>query len=112
MNISFKGFDEKAVTFEADSTLKKAGVAVTVKANGKVAPCAEDDRICGVALSVRDGYAAVLLRGYAELPYSGNIAPGFQNLAVNENGKIEINEDGREILVVSVNSDGTAGIIL
>lgn len=112
MNISFKGFDEKAVTFEADGTLKNAGVAVTVTSDGKVAPCSDGDKICGVALSVRDGYATVMLRGYAELAYSGNITPGFQTVAVDENGKIEVNENGREILVVSADSDGIAGIIL
>lgn len=111
MNTSFKGFGESAVTFEADTTLKTAGVPVKVTPEGKVAPCANGDKICGVALSVRDGFATVQLKGYAELPLEGEVALGFAKISAKTGSKAGANDAGREVLVLSA-ENGTVGFIL
>ncbi len=111
MITSFKGFGENAVTFEADNTLTTAGVPVKITAEGKVAPCVTGDKICGVALSVRDGFASVQLKGYTELPLDGTCALGFAKLAAKTGGKVAVNEAGREVLVLYANA-GTVGFIL
>lgn len=111
MNTSFKGFGENAVTFEADTTLTTAGVPVKITAGGKVAPCANGDKICGVALSVRDGFACVQLKGYTELPLDGEVALGFVSIAAKTGGKVSANAAGREVLVLSA-ENGTVGFIL
>ncbi|MDO5123547.1 MAG: hypothetical protein Q4D44_02640 [Eubacteriales bacterium] len=111
MNTSFKGFGENAVTFEADTTLTTAGVPVKITADGKVAPCANGDKICGVALSVRDGFACVQLKGYTELPLDGEVTLGFVSIAAKTGGKVSVNAAGREVLVLSA-GNGTVGFIL
>ncbi|MGN0452771.1 MAG: hypothetical protein ACI4GZ_03110 [Ruminococcus sp.] len=110
-NICFKGFGENIVTFEADSALTVAGVPVKVVANGKVAPAANGEKFCGVAVSVRDGYAGVQLHGYVELPLSGTAAVGYQSVAAGASGKVKVAEDGKEVLVLFANGD-TVGFIL
>ncbi len=111
MITSFKGFGENSVTFEADSTLTAAGVPVKITTDSKVAPCAAGDKICGVALSVRDGFACVQLKGYTELPLSGSCALGFTKIAAKSGGKAGADDTGREVLVLYAQS-GTVGFIL
>ncbi len=111
MNLSFNGFNENVLTFEADSTLTKAGVPVKFTQDGKVAPCAAGDRICGFAVNVREGYAAVQLKGYVQTMVQGTLGFGWQTVAAAENGRITADSDGTQVLVVTVDND-TAGIIL
>lgn len=111
MNLSFNGFNENTLTFEAEDTLTQAGVAVKITAEGKVAPCEEGDKICGYAVNVREGYAAVQLKGFAAFPKEGDITPGWQTIAATASGKVTVSESGTEMLVVAVDAD-TAGIIL
>lgn len=111
MNISFNGYGDNVVTFEADKSLVKAGVPVKITESGAVAPCEANDKICGVAVNVRDGFAAVKLSGYTELPVSGECPLGFVKLAASADGGVAVCEDGREVLVVM--KDGSvAGFIL
>ena len=101
MNVDFKGFGENVATFAADSGLTAPGVAVKVTEDGKVAKCSANDKFCGICIAVRDGYATVQLRGYAEFKAGSKIAPGYQKLAANSSGGVAINDSaGRELLVV------------
>ncbi len=111
MITSFKGFGENAVTFEADNTLTTAGVPVKITTDGKVSPCAAGDKVCGVALSVRDGFACVQLKGYTELPLSGTCTLGYAKLAAKAGGKVGTDDNGREVLVL-YSKDSTVGFIL
>ncbi len=110
MNISFNGFMENTVTFECDENVT-AGVPVKVEDSGKVTPCGEGDKICGVCTSAREGFAAVQLRGFVSLPVSGAVATGFVKVVSTADGKVKADEDGREVLCVCTDAD-TAGFIL
>lgn len=111
MNISFNGFGENTVTFEADASLTKAGVPVTITAEGKAAPCTNGDKICGVAVNVRAGYAAVQLQGFVQLPADSAIDCGFNTVSATADGKVAADDNGREVLVITSDGD-TVGFIL
>lgn len=112
MNVSFKGYNEKCVTFEADTTVTAPLTPVKITADGKVSACADGDEFCGVAINTDGGYASVALSGYVELPVSGAVAHGFQPLAAAAGGKIKSDAaKGRKLLVV-YSSGGVAGFIL
>ncbi|MBQ3929026.1 MAG: hypothetical protein II711_02925 [Clostridia bacterium] len=110
MNVSFNGYGENIATFEtaADVTV---GAPVMISDNGKVS--AATSAFCGVCKGLRNGYAAVQLDGYVRLPYTGTVTVGYTKLVINS-GKIKTDTtNGRQILVVDVDTaDGTAGIIL
>lgn len=106
MNVNFNGYGENIVTFIADEKLTQAGVPVKISANGTVAPCESDDnRLCGVCINVRDGYAAVQLGGYVRLPLLGDGALGYQNIKPVNDGKVAIDTTGKEYLVVDFDSE-------
>lgn len=113
MKISLNGFGEAAATFEADSGVA-AGMPVKMTGNGAVGACAAKDGFCGVAVSVRGGFAAIQLRGYAVLPYAGTTpAVGYQTLNAAGGGKVQVDGTGRSILVTDVDTTAqTCGIIL
>ena len=111
MNLSFNGFGENVITFEADAALTKAGTAVKITEDGKAAPAQAGDKICGMAVNVRGSYAAVQLKGYMELAASEKIPCGFENVGVDAQGGLVLNEDGTQVLVVVSDTD-KAGFIL
>ncbi len=111
MNLSFNGFSENTITFEADTTLTKAGVPVKVEQDGKVALATTGDRICGVAVNVREGFAAVQLRGYMEFPCAQVIPCGFQKIGADAQGNLVLADEGTEVLVVTSKDDKTGFIL-
>ncbi len=115
MKVSFEGIGEKVVTFEAESEGKAAvipGSAVTLSANGKVSACTKAGDIpAGVALSVREGFAAVQIGGYVKLPCAAGLTAGYQQAAMDADGKLAAASTGRGMLVTDVNG-GVCGVIL
>jgi hypothetical protein len=114
MDYSFSGFGENAATFAAQSGVA-AGMPVKLAASGTVCACAAGDSICGVALNVRDGMAAVQLSGYVCLPYDGTVpAVGWQNVAAAADGKAAVGgTSGRQLLILDVDeASKTFGVIL
>ncbi|MBE6824884.1 MAG: hypothetical protein E7513_06005 [Ruminococcaceae bacterium] len=111
MNINFSGYNENVVTFEiADSDIVM-GTPVKMSSSATVMKCNDGDNMIGVAVNVRNGYAAVQLTGYIEMPTEETISVGYQTLSVNEKGKVEVNSSGREYLVTYV-EQGIVGFIL
>lgn len=111
MNVSFNGFGENVLTFEASGTIA-AQSPVMVTDNGKVA--AASGVFCGICTAVRNGYAAVQVKGYVTVPYSGT-APtvGFVKLKGADGKAVVDAANGREYLVIDVDTTAkTAGIIL
>jgi hypothetical protein len=114
MEVSFNGYGENAVTFEAQDDVT-AGAPVKMAGNGTVGACASGDDFCGVALNVRGGYAAVQLCGYVRLPYSGTApAVGWQALSAAGDGAVQVAANGsRTMLVVDTDeTTKTCGILL
>lgn len=114
MKISMNGFGENMVTFACDDTTVY-GSLVKMSDNGTVAPCVDGDDFCGVANSVRNGFTAVQLSGYREIPYTGT-APkvGYQTLAASGAQSVStVSTGGRSYLVINVDSNAkTIGIML
>lgn len=111
MNIGFMGYDEKVLTFEADETVKKEGELLKMGSDGKVTVCGEGDKFFGVLLKVREGVAAVKVKGYVELRKTGEIGYGFCGIVADSDGKVKAESGGREHLVIKKDGD-TIGIIL
>ncbi len=113
MKVSFNGYGESVTTFEAADGVT-VGCPVKMTDNGKVGPCSAKEAFCGIARSVRNGFAAVQLKGfYGNVPYSGTgMAVGLQKLGAAAN-KVEVTTTGKECLVVEVDmTTSTCGIIL
>lgn len=110
MEISLNGYNESIATFEAEEGTA-AGMPVKLTGNGMVGPCAEGDDFCGVARSVRGGYAAVQLAGYVRLPLAGD-APqaGFRTLCAAAGGGVKTAASGGRSLLVT-DADETAGTL-
>ncbi|MBQ6387913.1 MAG: hypothetical protein IJH96_04750 [Ruminococcus sp.] len=111
MNVNFKGFNENVITFIAAAGLTATGVPVKMSTDGAVTASGNGDPFIGVCVGLRNGYAAVQVSGYAELPAAAKITVGYQNLAVNSSGKVAANANGREYLVVDADAD-RVGVIL
>ena len=114
MKVSLNGFGEQVATFEAESTVT-VGSVVKVTSNGTVGICAEKEPFCGVVLSVRNGFAAVQLGGYAgNVPYTGTgMAVGYKTIAAAADGKVQVDAAGRNLLVTDVDATAsTCGFLL
>lgn len=104
MNSNFTGFNTKEVTLAVSGNLT-AGAPVKLTADGGCAPCASAEKFCGICSAVREGYATVVMTGYACASYSGTApAVGYNKLAADSNGSVSVNENGKEYLVVSVDT--------
>ena len=113
MNISLNGYGEQVATFEAEAGVT-AGMPVKMTGNGVVGAGAALDAFCGVAVSVRGGFAAVQLGGYVKVAYSGTApAVGDQKLNCAGGGKVQAESTGRSLLVTDVDTAAqSCGIIL
>ena len=109
MNVSFEEIGRLAVTFGQESCV--AGQVCKVIENGKVAPCAAGDKLCGVVEHVRGNHAAVQVAGFAEVKATGAVAMGYVNLCADGNGGVKAGA-GREYLVVSVDENAKTAIIM
>ena len=65
--ISFADIGAVTATFMTQGEVK-GGQVVKLTANGKVGPCLDNDKFCGVALTPRLGAAAVQVKGFIEVP--------------------------------------------
>lgn len=112
MNISMKGYGENTVTFKAQGLVCPAHT-VKMTDNLTVAPCEAGDTFSGVAVNIRDEYACVQLCGHAELDYTG-AAPcvGYCTLVADGKGGVSVGENGREYLVVSVDTEKSKAEII
>lgn len=112
MNINFSGYNENVVTFKVEEgTTVLMGTPVKMSSDCTVAPCENDDTIVGVAVNVRNGYAAVELSGYIEMPAESKIEVGYVSLVSAGDNKVKESTSGREYLVVT-STDSTVGFIL
>ena len=105
--ISFEGIGEVAATFACEAGVQ-AGQVVGLTGDGTVGPCESGGRICGVALSSEDGYAAVQIGGLCRVARTGEeVTPGFAKLSADGAGGMKQDAaGGTEYLVLWVESDG------
>ncbi len=102
MNISFEGYDNSAVTFEADESVVP-GAPVMLSESFTVQTAQPGESVIGVALTVRGGYAAVQTRGVAKLPCESGLVTGWAKLTVDGSGAISgVCDEGPERLVIGI----------
>lgn len=110
MNIDFKGYNEKVLTFECDNTVTEKNQWVQLSENGKVSAATVNSPLVGVTVNVRGGYCGVMLGGVVTMPKSGDINLGYSKLVYTDAG-ISQNTDGREHLVLAVTEDNVTFVL-
>ncbi len=111
MNVAFDGIHETVVTMAAESTAE-AGQVVKISANGTVAACGAGDPFFGLALSLRDGAAAVQIGGFMTVSCaSGCPALGPVTLAADGNGGVKTAASGTLAQVVAVDTADLTAVI-
>lgn len=111
MNVNFSGFNENVVTFEVEGANVLMGTPVKMSSSHTVCACEDGDNMVGIAVNVRNGYAAVQLSGYVEMPTDDSFEVGYQNICASAGSKVKSSQTGREYLVCAA-SDGIVGFIL
>ncbi len=110
MNVDFKGYGENVATFLADDTVKE-GTLVKLSASYTVTACAAGDEIVGVCVNARDGYAAVQLSGYVELPSTAQIAVGYKGICAGNGVAVKTDTAATKHCVI-YSGTKTVGFIL
>ena len=111
MDVSFNGIGEKLVTF-AGKDVKK-GEVVKVSGEGTVAPCEAGDAFDGLAVLADDGFAGVMLRGFADVTYSESEPKvGHNKFSADGKGGVKVDDGGRDYLTVAVDAANKAATIL
>lgn len=108
---SFEDIGAVVATFAAGSGVK-GGQVVKVTENGTVDACGDGEAFCGVAMEPRKGGAAVQVKGFVTVPYTGELTLGWATLAANGSGGVKVNSTGVQALVVSVDGVDTAVVCL
>ena len=111
--ISLKGFMEQTVTLLADESVEN-GALVGMVENEKVAKATNGEKFIGIVAGCSDAAAAVTVKGYVEVNYSGT-APslGFVKIVADANNGVCISDAGREVLVTTVDAEnGKIGFIM
>lgn len=108
MNVSFEEIGRLAVTFANEGC--EAAQVCKMEGSGKIAPCADGDKFCGVVEGVRAGFAAVQVAGFVTVKVSGAVNVGYVNLCADGNGGVKAGA-GREHLVVSVDENAKTAVI-
>ncbi len=110
MNVSFEGIGHMSATFATDAT--RADSVCKMTANGKVAACEAGNGFCGKIESIRKGFAAVQLHGFAQVGYTGTApAVGYAILVADGKGGVKTHTEGKSYLVVSVDETNNTAII-
>lgn len=112
MNISYQDIAQVCASFQAGTGLSE-GKLCKVTENGTVGSCTKGDAFHGVAMNVHNGMAAVTLRGFVTVKYTGT-APtvgecGFTAASAHE---VELADGGRSCLVVNVDTTNQEVTIL
>ena len=109
MNVSFEGIGHLIATFAAENG--QEGQVCKLSDNGTVAACQAEEVFCGVMQSIRGDYAGVQLHGFAKVSYSGSApAVGYNKLVADGNGGVKTG-NGKEYLVVSVDTEAMYAMI-
>ena len=115
MKVSFEGLGETVATFANSASSSVAvGDLVKITGNGQVAPCAAGNAFCGVCVSADESFAAVQLRGFMTVPYTGvDPAFGYIKFAAADRNRIKMDStNGRDCLIIERDTAGkTLGII-
>lgn len=104
--ISMEGIGAEYVTFYTDAGADDAGKVCEISGNDTVSVCTAGGKFCGVLRSVISGVACVQTAGVCRVGYSGSAAPtvGYCAMAGDGKGDVCADPDGREILVLHIDT--------
>lgn len=107
MSVAFSGIENLVVTFQAGTVV--VGNPAAMSANHTVRNAGNGTAPVGIVLNKRSNHAAVQVKGYAEMSYSGSTAPtlGWNSLVADGSGGLRAaadGETGRSCLVVSLDT--------
>lgn len=112
--VSFKGFDEKILTFKNGGI--STGYPVCVNADSSVHDAGASAEFIGICFDRNSNeYVNVQVSGYIELPYTGSApATGYTALVSDGNGGIKVLSSGKVLYkVIKVDTvNKIVGIIL
>ena len=108
MNVSFKGFNEKVLTFKCETEITK-GYGVKITDNHTVGMCDEGDAFTGFCLDSDNENAVIQVSGYVKMNYSDTApALGKNALVFAADGTVQENAAGTPCTVLAVSeSDST-----
>lgn len=106
--VSFEGIGQVLATFQAGEGVVE-GHTVRVSGNGIVEPCTDGGSVDGVAVVVKNGCAAVQVRGFATVKATG-VTAGRVKLSADASGGMKTDEEGGTPYLVA-EADTTAGTI-
>ena len=110
MKHSYEGIGHLAVTFPLFNT--KPGHVCKLTLNGDAIECNNGDKFFGVTEAADHMMAAVQVEGFATVNYSGTKPDvGFAKLVGDGNGGVTVNSNGREYLVVAVDTEEMTAVI-
>ncbi len=98
------GFDRQEVTLEAPTAIKKgAVVGISNDFTAKTAPSTV--KPVGVCTYCDGAKASILIRGYAEVSYTGDTPSfGITGVVGNGSGGIKADANGRQVIIVTVDT--------
>ncbi len=109
--VSFEDIGAAVVTFAAKDDVKP-GQVVKVTANGQVGACSSGDAFAGLALSTRNGFAGVQVKGFLTVATTGTVNLGRVNLSADGSGGVQAaSAGGVPALVVSADSTAKTAVI-
>ncbi len=110
-NISFKGFNSKALTLPCSEDVQ-VGDVVVINQTGICVKANESDNFIGICLAKRGNNAAVQVTGYAELPFTGELVYGVDFLAANGDNGVASADNGVYCRIIKIdNTNNIAGFI-
>ncbi len=110
MNISYEGIGALVVTFPGGTC--RTGQVCKIGIAGGADKCSSGDKFCGVMLAGEGGVSTVQVEGFVQVGYSGTKPSlGYTALAADGTGKVAANANGREYLVVEVDTEEMTAII-
>ena len=108
MNVSFNGFNEKALTFMCKEELTKL-YPVKISDNKTVALCGEDEAFAGICIDSDSENASVQVSGYVKMKYSDTApALGRNALVCAADGTVKENAGGTPCIVLAIDSTESA----
>ena len=116
MNVDFYAVSQKHLTFLAEEGVVP-GTVVKITANATVSPCASGDTPIGICTASEGDCVSVQLEGHCKITYASPeetpVNLGYQQLVCSDATTLKAADTGRQVLVLSVDSEKhTAEILL
>ncbi len=102
--VNNKGFMEGIITMNCAEHIKEGDI-VTCSGNNSLSDPAPGDSFLGIVKNVRNGIAAVQIKGYAKVPVAEGVGLGVQHVAIGDDIILFPATKGREIIILSIDYD-------